>query len=383
MHNEKRGFVMRKILGIFTVLTFSIFIGSCSTKTSNSALSLKELETVVSNVNIERYSHLLGDVKEKKGDDGIYEVKLLCKTYCPATEKPLNNFVKKFYKIYCVYGKGKPVSKEEIVKLPEQIKKGEEYWKAIIYKVKALKFPEYYKDIYIEKAKKKELPILLPTSRIYQVYTDNNCYIKRRNLIFFVKPAVIDKETYDEYININYIKTYEVVDAYAQKLVNQIKEDIEKQIEKDKKTTVWVSKEYDYVKDGLVLKHFLAKPELDRISIEFTLENPTKEKKYFNLTDLMFERNGSSYPVIYLEETDGKIKGVSLNGGCRFVEKNKIVIEPYKKCEVQYGGKLWAKGVVIPGINDLDNGILSISGYKIALKKTTLYKLKSYGIYWK
>ena len=379
----KEVFIMKKLLTLFTVLISLIFIESCSTKPANSELSLKELETVISNVNIERYSHLLGDVKEKKGNDGIYEVKLICKTYCPATEDTLNKFVKKFYKLYCVYGNGKPVSKEEIVKLPEQIKKGDEYWKAIIYKVKALNFPEYYKNIYIEKAKKKELPILLPTSRIYQVYTDNNCYIKRRNLIFFVKPAYIDKETYDQYINVNYIKTYEVVDAYAQKLVDKIKNDIEKQIEKDKKTIVWITKNYDYVKDGLVLKHFLAKPELDRISMEFTLENPTKDRKYFKLTDLMFEKDGSKYPVVYLEETDGKIKGVSLSGGCRFMEKNKIVIEPYKKCEIQYGGKLWAKGVVIPGIKDLDNGYLYISGYKIALKKTTMFKLKSYGIYWK
>ena len=374
---------MKKFLIFFTGLILLTLIEGCATKSEYSAVSLKELETVVSNVNIERYSHLLGDVKEKKGDDGIYEVKLLCKTYCPATETALNNFVKKFYKIYCVYGKGKPVSKEEIVKLPEEIKKGDEYWKAVIYKINALNFPDYYKNIYIQKAKRKELPILLPTSRIYKVYTSTNCYIKRRNLIFFVKPAEINKETYDQYINLNYIKTYEVIEAYAKKLADQIKKEIEKQIEKDKKTVVWISNRYDYVRDGLVLKHFLSKPKLERISIEFTLENPTKDKKYFELTDLMFEKDNSQYPVVYLEENDGKIKGVSIKGGCKFIGKNKIEIEPYKKCEVQYGGKLWAKGVIIPGVKDLDKGTLYISGYKVNLRKTTLYDLKASGIYWK
>jgi len=121
---------------------------------------------------------------------------------------------------------------------------------------------------------------------------------------------------------------------------------------------------------------------MERISIEFTLENPTNEKKIFNLTDLMFERNGQTYPVVYLDE-NGEIKGVSLKGGCKYIGNNKIEIEPYKKCFVQYGGKLWAKGVIIPGIKDLDGGVLKISGYNIGLKKKSMYYLKSAGIYWK
>ncbi len=370
----------------FLLLIFPIyFLVSCSGSRyayEKGNLSLKELETVVSNVSIDRYSYLLGDIKEKKGNDGIYEVKILCKTFCPNSETALNQFVKKFYKIYCVYGDGKPITKEEIVKLPEKIKKEEDYWKAIIFKLQNLKLPEYYKNKYIEKAKKRELPILLPVSRIYQVYTPVNCSIVKRNLIFFVKPAEIDKESYDEYININYIKTYEVIDAYAEKLVKKIEEEIKQQIEKDKKTFVWVSTEYDYVKDGLVLKHFLAKPEMERISIEFTLENPTNEKKIFNLTDLMFKKDGQTYPVVYLDE-NGEIKGVSLKGGCKYIGNNKIEIEPYKKCFVQYGGKLWAKGVIIPGIKDLDGGVLKISGYNIGLRKKSMYYLKSAGIYWK
>ena len=374
---------MRKLLLSLTAIIPIFFIESCSSTANNSQVSLKELETVVSKVNIERYSHLLGDVKEKKGDDGIYEVKILCKTYCPSTEKYLNDFVKKFYKIYCVYGKGKPISKEEVVKLPEKLKKDDSYWNTVIFKLKSLNVPEYYKNKYIEKAKKRELPILLPVSRIYQVYTPTNCYVKVRNLIFFVKPAYIDKNTLDQYININYIKTYEVIDAYAQKLANKIKKEIDKQIAKDKKTIVWVSKDYDYVRNGLVLKHFLAKPELERITVEFTLENPTNEKKYFNLTKFYFKKDNTEYPIVYEDDGDGKIKGVSLKGGCKFIEKNKIEIEPYKKCEVQYGGKLWAKGLIIPGVKDLDGGVLYIDGFNIPLKKTTLYKLKEMGIYWK
>jgi len=366
----------------------AIILYGCGGKSytyNNTTISLKELEDVVSNVNIERYSHLLGDVVSKDGDDGMYKVQLECKTYCPATEKRLTDFSYKFYKIYCVYSGGRPITKEEIVKLPEQIKQKEDYWKNVIRGIRVLDYPDYYKDKYIELAKKRKLPVLLPVSRIYDIYTDVNCYIRKKSLYYFVKPAKVNPTNFKQYVNINYIKMWEVIDAYSKKLVDKINEDIKKEIAKDERTFVWVPQLNGAVRiDGLALKNFIAKPELDeRISFEFKLENPTGKEKVFNLTKITFYQNGSEYPVVYLANKDGEIEGVDIKGGCRRIEKNKIVIKPYDSCLVSYGGKLWAKGVIIPGVDDLANGILNIDGFKLNLYKTTMYELKVSGKYWK
>ncbi len=364
----------------------ALLLYSCASNTANKGISIKELEEVVSNVSIERYSYLLGDVVSKKGDDGMYEVKMECKTYCPATEKKLTDFSYKFYKIYCVYSDGKPVSKEEIVKLPEVIKQKDDYWKNVIRGIRVLNYPNYYKDKYIEKAKKKELPVLLPVSRIYDIYTDVNCYIRKKSLYYFVKPAKVSSTDYKQYINLNYIKMWEVVEAYAKKLVDKINKDIQKEIEQDKKTIIWVPKLNGVVRsDGLALKNFLAKPEVDdRISLEFKLENPTGNKKVFDLTKLVFYKDGNEYPVVYLANKNGEIQGVDIEGkGCKKIGKNKIEIKPYDSCQLYYGGKLWAKGIIIPGVKDLDGGTLNIDGFKLNLYKTTLYEYKVAGKYWK
>ena len=133
----------------------------------------------------------------------------------------------------------------------------------------------------------------------------------------------------------------------------------------------------------MALKHFMVKKEGERFAIEFVLENPTKDAKIFHLTKMLFKKDNAEYSVIYLEEKDGIIKGVDFKGGCRTLGKNTIVIEPYKNCNVRYGGKLWAKGVVIPRVEDLDGGLLILDKYQIPIKKTTIYELKAYNIYWK
>jgi hypothetical protein len=370
-----------KIKKALLILTASnILFYSCSTKKTTEEISLKEMKEVISDVSIERYSYLLGDVVSKEGDDGMYKVKMLCKTHCPSSEKRLTDFAYKFYKIYCTYSGGKPVTKEEIVKLPEKIKNSDDYWKRVIWGIEELDYPEYYKNKYIEKAKKKELPVLLPISRIYDVYSDVNCYVRKKSLYYFVKPAKINPETYEQFVNLNYIKMWEVIDTYARKLVNKIDMDISMEVEKDRETTVWAPELNGVVRaDGLVLKDFIAKPELDgRITVEFTLENPTKNEKVFHLSNLTFQKGGNEFPVVYISDKEGEIKGVDIKGkGCERQKKNKLVIKPYSSCKISYGGKLWAKGIIIPGVEDLDEGILNIDGFTLTLNKTTLFKYRA------
>jgi len=364
----------------------SIILYGCATKRNpETKISLRELETVVSNVTLERYSHLLGDVVSSEGDDGMYKVKIECKTFCPAKEKALTDFSYKFYKIYCVYSNGKPVTKEEIVKLPEKIKQDRNYWYYVKRGIMAFDYPDYYKNKYLDKAEKKELPVLLPVSRIYEIYTDVNCYIPRKSLYYFVRPARVSPTDFKQYINLNYIKMWQVVEEYAKRLVQKLDNDIREEIEKDKQTIVWVPELNGSVRsDGLALKNFLAKPDLDdRISLEFKLENPTKTEKKFNMGNMVFYKDGQEYPVVYLANEEGEIEGVDIKGDCERKKRNILVVKPYGSCQLTYGGKLWAKGVIIPGVDDLDNGTLNIDGFKLDLHKTTLYDLKVSGRYWK
>jgi len=369
---------MMKIRKLMILLTVSnILFYSCATKKTTGEISDSEIKKVISNVDIERYSYLLGDIVSKEGNDGMYKAKILCKTKCPTNEKRLTDFSYRFYKVYCLYNGGKPLTKEEIVKLPEKLKNSDIYWRKIIWGIEDLDYPEYYKNKYIEKARKKELPVLLPVSKIYDIYTDMNCYIRGKSLYYFVKPAKINPETYDRYVNLNYIKMGELVGIYAQKLIDKVDMDISEEIERDRETTVWAPNINSVVRsDGLVLKDFIAKKDLDkRISIQFTLENPTGKEKIFNLTSLVFYKDGQEYPVVYISDKSGEIKDITIEGkGCERKNGNKLIVKPHSSCKITYGGKLWAKGIIIPGVEDLDEGTINIDGFKLSLNKTTLFK---------
>ncbi len=249
-------------------------------------------------------------------------------------------------------------------------------------------FPDIYLKEYLERDYKINFSIL---KKYYKLSEDIFifCYLPETKRFYAVS---FDKK--NNILKIFRGSVLKIIPEYAKEESEKLKKRIQEIINKDLENLVWFSLNLPLIYKGVKLYYFEARPVYeteedkkanlgtDRWDVYLKLKNETYKPFILNLGKITLIKEGKDYKPLFKIDDKGNIKGIVISGDCQRVENNKVIINPYGKCNIYYLYDRNKKegGLKFLGLKNLKGAVLVMDKYPIYIWSMTTYDMKMEGL---